>query len=193
MQNEGTHSSSAVQPARFSHGVFNGHWRRPVCSARCACGVHTVRSWYTTRGFAQRMPIFSEKHTLFTGIAYGVHSTMYNIVSGRRFNTSVLLYVFSSYIQREQAAVGTGQPAGPCQAPGASQGWIIHSTYYMGPGVARAGDSPTSRAPPICFMLLFMDRIPRAIFRFIKNAAACTSYVPKCKVTHTKWMEVGWR
>ena len=64
---------------------------------------------------------------------------------------------------------------------------------YMGPGVARAGDSPTSRAPPICFMLLFMDRIPRAIFRFIKNAAACTSYVPKCKVTYEMdggWMEV---
>ena len=58
----------------------------------------------------------------------------------------------------------------------------------MGPGVARAGDSPTSRAPPICFMLLFMDR--ERYFVLLKTLQPA---LPKCKVTYEMdggWMEV---
>ena len=40
--------------AMDSHRVFNGDWRRPVCSPGCACGVHTVRCRHTARAFAQR-------------------------------------------------------------------------------------------------------------------------------------------
>ena len=54
----------------FLHGTFNGHWRRPICSARCACGVRTVRCRHKARAFARGLPLFSEKQTAVTINAY---------------------------------------------------------------------------------------------------------------------------
>ena len=52
--------------ASFSHAVFNGDRRRPVCGPGCACGVRTVRCRHTARGFARGLPFFSEKQTAVT-------------------------------------------------------------------------------------------------------------------------------
>ena len=48
--------------ASFSHGVFNGDRRRPVCGPGCACGVRTdtVRCRHTARAFARGLLFFSE-------------------------------------------------------------------------------------------------------------------------------------
>ena len=56
--------------ASFSHAVFNGDRRRPVCGPGCACGVRTVRCRHTARGFARGLPFFSEKQTAVTMNAY---------------------------------------------------------------------------------------------------------------------------
>ena len=56
--------------ASFSHAVFNGDRRRPVCGPGCACGVRTVRCRHTARAFARGLPLFSEKQTAVTMNAY---------------------------------------------------------------------------------------------------------------------------
>ena len=56
--------------ASFSHAVFNGDRRRPVCGPGCACRVRTVRCRHTARGFAPGLPLLSEKQTAVTMNAY---------------------------------------------------------------------------------------------------------------------------
>ena len=56
---------------RFLHGTFNGHWRRPICSARYACGVRDMQSRATTRAFARScMTEISDFHRFTVCIAY---------------------------------------------------------------------------------------------------------------------------
>ena len=48
--------------ASFLHGTFNGHWRRPICSARYACRVRAMQSRATARAFARCMTEISDFH-----------------------------------------------------------------------------------------------------------------------------------